>query len=219
MAVQYTIPFTFNPDYSHASLISHAGISEAQVILSDPLNWPVPVLILSGDAAVGKSHLAAQVCQTVLQRDLCADPLKSRNQANALFHLINEVHAHDGRLLIMSRQHPNQIYPGLPDLDSRLRAALHFPLKEPVDGKIRHAIFFKICADHHFSLDLATATYALNRLPQSLVALRLFCEQAARTHTKAKLSKVAAKSLIETVQSTLGETVSNPSAVAGNYLN
>ena len=209
MAVQYTIPFTVQPDYGLAALVPHAGLAKAQTALASPQDWLAPVLILSGAAASGKSHLAAQVAAEVTRWDLTTHPLHARDQADALFHTLNTVRAHGGRLLILSRRHPNRIYPDLPDLDSRLRAALHIEIEEPKAHEVRQAILFKICADHQLTLDLETATYVLNRLPQSLAALRLFCERAMQSHLKARLSKVAAKPLIQAVQSAMGETGSD----------
>ncbi len=209
MTVQYTIPFKVQPDYGLASLVPHAGLVKAQAALANPQDWLVPVLILSGAAASGKSHLAAQVAAEVRLWDLTTHPLHTRERADALFHTLNTLQVNGGRLLILSRRHPNRIYPDLPDLDSRLRSALHMEIEEPRAHEVRQAILFKICADHQLTLDLETATYVLTRLPQSLAALRLFCERALQSHFKARLSKVAAKPLIQAVQSAMGEAGSD----------
>lgn len=167
-------------------------------------DWPTDTLILSGAPASGKSHLAALGPEDLQLWDLVERPLAARAEAEALFHLLNEVRAQGQRLLILSRQHPTQIYPELPDLDSRLRAANHVTLSEPEDDALRQAILFKIATDHQLRFDLEVADYIVTRLPQTLEALRLFCQLALEQHFKAELSKVAARPLIEEIEARLG---------------
>lgn len=202
MSVQYTIPFTVQPDFSAQALIPHAGIAAARPWLGAEAQWPTSTLILSGRAATGKSHLAAlatlAACDLTVW-DLTTQPLQGMPEAERLFHLINHVQAHHGRLLILSRAHPTEIYPALPDLDSRLKAASHVNLREPEAEAQRQAILFKMATDHQLRLDLTTAAYISARLPQTLAALRSFCTLASQQHLKVKLSKIAAKPLIEAV--------------------
>lgn len=204
MSVQYTIPFTVQPDFSAQALIPHAGVQAAQAWLDGTMIWPTNTLVLSGPAACGKSHLAALTSLTIRVWDLVQRPLKTRDTANALFHLINECQAHQRPLLILSRVHPNHIYPDLPDLDSRLRAASHVQIEDPKEETIRHAILFKMATDHQLRLDLDTAAYISTRLPQTLEALWTFCARAAQSNFKAELSKIAARPLIEQIEAELG---------------
>ncbi len=204
MAVQYTIPFQVSPDFSAQALIAHAGIEAAQGWLARFPDWPTETLIISGAPASGKSHLASTRPEGLLLWDLVERPLTSREEAEALFHLLNQVRVEGQRLLILSRQHPTQLYPDLPDLDSRLRAANHVPLEEPQEDSLREAILFKMATDHQLRFDLEVAHYIVTRLPQTLEALRLFCQLALEQHSKAELSKIAARPLIAEVEAQLG---------------
>lgn len=205
MSVQYTIPFKIQPDFSLAALVVHEGISAAQAALSEPQKWPAQILVLSGAAASGKSHLAANIGRAIFKWDLTERPISNRAEAEVLFHTINEVQAREEKLLILSRVHPNQIYPALLDLDSRLKTAIHVPIVEPKTEDARIAILFKMCADHQLKIDLDTARYIVRRLPQTLAASRMLCELATLNHQKSTLSKVASKPIIEHVQKALGE--------------
>lgn len=199
MTVQYTIPFAVRPDFSRQALIPHRGLEPAQAWLARYPDWPTSTLILSGPAAGGKSHLAAHLPAHVPVWDLSTRPLTNYSEASALFHLINEQQANRAHLVILSRLHPTQIYPDLPDLDSRLKAASHVRLHEPEDAAIRQAILFKMCTDHQLRLDMDVAAYVCMRLPQTLAALRLFCVYALEHHDKAHLSKIAARPLITAI--------------------
>lgn len=198
MAEQFTIPFAHNPDFSVEALIDHAGLVDARAWLAAYPNWPQGLLVLHGPAASGKSHLAAGHTGPVW--DLVARPLSSRAEAEALFHAINHHRAHGEPLLILSRQRPAAIYPDLPDLDSRLKAAALATLREPKEEEIRQAIFLKLCADYQLRVDMDVVAYACTRLPQSLEALRRFCELAAQQATKGSLSKIAARPLVDAVE-------------------
>ena len=204
MTVQYTIPFAAEPDFSAESFIPHGGLEAAQTFLAAYPAWPTSALILSGPAASGKSHLSAPLPATLPIWDLSVRPLENRTEAEALFHLLNEQKHQGGHLLILSRQHPTEIYPGLADLDSRLKAASHVAIAEPKDEAIRQAILFKMCTDHRLKLDLDVAAYVCARLPQTLQALRLFCERAALSNFKESISKIAAKPLVEQIDLELG---------------
>ena len=198
--MQYRFPFPIAPDFSAAALIPHAGIAAAQGWLACCPDWPTETLVLSGPAASGKSHLAQLRPAGLLVWDLVDRPLTADNEAEYLFHLLNRVRAEGQQLLILSRDHPTLIYPALPDLDSRLRAANHITLDEPRDARLRTAILFKVATDHQLRLDLEVASYIVTRLPQTLEALRLFCQLALIQHAKATLSKLAARPLIEEVE-------------------
>ena len=200
MAEQFTIPFVHKPDLSGEALIPHAGLSAAREWLAAYPNWPTPALILHGPPASGKSHVSAGFNGPIL--DLSDQPL-THQRAEDLFHLLNRLKAEGGHILILAPVFPGQIYPNLPDLDSRLRASSAVGLTDPKEDAVRQAIFFKLCTDHQMRVEMETAAYVCTRLPQTNAALDLFCHRAGQELRQETLTKPAARRVIEALEAEL----------------
>ena len=152
--------------------------------------WSAPMLILTGPAGSGKSHLAAiwarRAQARVLRADETLDPEtlarhaailiedcdRVRRSEAALFHLINLLKDTGGSLLLTARQKPNFWGITTPDLLSRLRLAPTASIGEP-DSALLRAVLVKLFTDRQIRIEEDVIAYAALHLDQSL-------EEAAR---------------------------------------
>ncbi len=147
-------------------------------------DWPVPIVILAGPVGAGKSHLAAVWANMAKAIQLpAADELKLPAQSGAnvvvedigpgffdetaLFHLINEVRAHGGNLLLTSRTWPGNWGMQLPDLISRMNLARLIELNEP-DDELLQGVMAKLFADLQIEVDGPVIEYMVLRMERSL---------------------------------------------------
>jgi chromosomal replication initiation ATPase DnaA len=173
--------------------------------------WPAPVLIISGPAASGKSHLAA-----VWQKKVKAETIKPEmlisysaeqiaaaghslvfdgldlwigtEEAEAtLFHLYN-IFKEEGRsFLVTSRMTPTQSDFAIPDLASRLRAAPLATIKSP-DDILLGSVLIKLFSDRQLPLSNDVVKYILPRMERSFVAARDIVDIADRKALSQKRS-------------------------------
>ena len=87
-----------------------------------------------------------------------------------LFALYNRMHLTGGRLLLAAPTAPRELQLVLPDLKSRLAAALVFRLV-PLTDEARRAALVKAAAARGIGIPDAVATYLLRRLPRDWAAL------------------------------------------------
>lgn len=149
-------------------------------------DWPVPIVILAGPVGAGKSHLAsvwasmaeaiqlpasdqltlpAQAGANVVVEDIGAGNFNE----TALFHLINEVRAHGGNLLLTSRTWPGNWGMQLPDLTSRMKLARLIELNEP-DDELLQGVMAKLFADLQIEVDGPVIEYMVLRMERSLAS-------------------------------------------------
>lgn len=175
------------PDHSRDSFIPSPANADALALIDRWPAWPSPVVVLSGPAGSGKTHLAqiwaARAGADLLDAELLEDariptaggalvvedvgrgPVPER----ALFHLMNSVAEAGAALLITSRQ-PAATWPvHLPDLHSRLRLATPAVLAEPDEPLLRTALT-KLFADRQLLVDKAVIDYLLLRMERSMAA-------------------------------------------------
>ena len=89
---------------------------------------------------------------------------------DALFALYNRMHASGGRLLLSCPAAPRDLPLALPDLRSRLSAALVYHL-QPLDDDDKHAALIAAAAARGIGLPETVASYLLRRLPRDWPAL------------------------------------------------
>ena len=159
-------------------------------------DWAGPVLVLTGPAASGKTHLAhIWAAQTgapiILARDLTAaaagewiaegrasgalvvvaiETLPEAEQP-ALFHLINAVREQGGFLMVTASQPASQLPIALRDLASRLVAAPTVSLSPP-DETVLKATLMKQFSDRQLRVPDEVLTYLLSRMERSYQAAR-----------------------------------------------
>lgn len=153
--------------------------------------WHSPVLLLLGEAASGKTHLAtifAQLHQAVfltsaeeLQQALNlrtprilenADRLLTEQPGltEAVFHLVNHAMAEKVPLLITASRPPSQ-WVTLPDLLSRLQAAPHVTLEHPSEDMVT-AAYQKLFSDRGILVDRRVLDYLTMRSERSFEMIR-----------------------------------------------
>ena len=168
--------------------------SEAVAWIDQWPNWPVPALCLYGPKGCGKSHLAEvwrarSAALRVMARDLDGvHPDDLLGDAKGLviedadlddggglgetvcFHLYNMLKERGGHLLLTATQPPARWKVALPDLKSRLGAALVCEISPP-DDDLMVGLLLKLFADRQIQAGPQTISYILPRIERSFVAL------------------------------------------------
>lgn len=171
--------------------------------------WPAPVLILSGPAASGKTHLAAvwqekseaasikpEKLLVFSANELAAqaqhividglDPwIGERRAEETLFHLYNIFKEERRSLLITTRMAPNHIDFAIPDLASRLRAAPVASIHPP-DDMLLASVLIKLFSDRQLSASNDVIKYILPRMSRSFADAKAIVETADHMALAAK---------------------------------
>jgi len=157
-------------------------------------DWPGGKLVLIGPEGSGKSHLvriwtAAAGAPTVAAPDLPGADLPSLVAAGAvavedadrlprdgtgdrpLLHLHNLLAEAGGSLLVTARTPPRDWPVALPDLASRMQAALSVRLEAPDDALLA-SVLVKHFADRQVTVAPDVIDYAVARMERSLAAVR-----------------------------------------------
>lgn len=179
-------------------LVTPANAAAAAAVDGWP-EWPNPVLVLTGPDGSGKTHLArawAAIAGAKLEAPsklaVAAVPALMATQAlliedvapqgfdeTALFHLINHAREVKGHVLLTSRHGPEGWGVKLPDLASRLKAAMHARLGVPDDELLR-GVLVKLFADRQIGVDEAAISYMLARMERSLGMARALVAEIDR---------------------------------------
>jgi chromosomal replication initiation ATPase DnaA len=168
-------------------LVGNANQVAVALVDSWP-NWSTPVAILVGPAGSGKTHLSevwrtlsgatvvnvSELAQADLPELVAAkavllediDCLTEEAEVS-LFHLINLVKEERAHLLLTSKAGPAQIKVVLPDLASRLRAAITAELGAP-DDLLLAAILKKLFQDRQLPVPEATIRYLSVHMDRSI---------------------------------------------------
>lgn len=168
--------------------------SEAVAWIDQWPKWPVPALCLYGPSGCGKSHLAEvwrarSGALRVMARDLTGvDPDELLGDAQGLliedadqvggdgldetvcFHLYNMLKERGGHLLLTASQPPSRWKINLPDLKSRLGAALVCEISPPDDDLIV-GLLLKLFADRQIQANPQIISYVLPRMERSFASL------------------------------------------------
>lgn len=150
-------------------------------------DWPSPVVLVTGPAGSGKTHLAhiwagragariveGQGLELATLPDIRAGSALAVEDVDAgpipeapLFHLMNRVKEVGASLLLTARV-PAETWPvGLPDLRSRLRVATPAALGPPDDELLRQ-VLVKLFADRQLMIDKPVVDYLIVRMERSL---------------------------------------------------
>lgn len=185
--VQLVLPLQLRSATGRADFIV-AACNQAAVTFVDSFpNWPAPAAVLYGPPASGKSHLAAVWAQKAGARVIGAGSLEADVPDGALvvedvgpgvaeaplFALIER-----GAPLLITAQTPPGDWPVvLPDLVSRVRALLGFPLWAPDDALLM-GLAVKLFADRQVQVPENVVTAMIAGLERSPAAIRDFVELA-----------------------------------------
>ncbi|MCC5987839.1 MAG: chromosomal replication initiator DnaA [Pararhodobacter sp.] len=169
--------------------------------IEDRAGLPGGKLVLTGPRGSGKTHLAhiwasRTGARLVDPRTLAADlpvllslpaasavvlddaeALAGRQSAEeALFHLHNHLMTGGGSLLVTARHPVRDWGLWLPDLASRLTAAVHVALAPPDDALIA-AVLVKLFNDRQLTVQPALIDYLLGRMERSLASARALVDR------------------------------------------
>ncbi len=164
-------------------------------------SWPAPVLVIQGNPASGKSHLAAvwreKTQATILKPEslttMTAEEIFAKNNAfvldgldpwlgdhaaeTTLFHLYNMLKEAQKTMLITMRMAPCHADFVIPDLASRFRAAPAVSIEAP-DDDLLGAVLRKHFSDRQLSIGDDVINYLLPRMERSFAAIRDLAEAA-----------------------------------------
>ncbi|MBP2547335.1 chromosomal replication initiation ATPase DnaA [Neorhizobium galegae] len=186
-AEQLPLALTHDAATGRDDLLIAAPVSAAVAIIDAWPHWPSPVVILTGPAGSGKSHLASiwreksgataihpmaggdAAMQAAAGPVLFEDADRSGFDENALFHVINSVKEHRTSLLMTARLWPMSWSVSLPDLRSRLKAATVVEIGEP-DEDLLGQVIIKLFADRQLHIDDRIVAYIVQRMERSMEA-------------------------------------------------
>ena len=172
-------------EVSYASRDYHEGEANAlaRAMLSRPDGWPQGKLILVGEEAAGKTHLAhiwaevhgaAMMTATALERrapgpvvvDNADHVAGDAEKEEALFHLHNNLASEGYPLLMTAKMPPVSWAIALPDLRSRMEATTITRI-DPPDDETLTAMVGKLMHDRQLNPAPGLASYLTRRMGRS----------------------------------------------------
>jgi chromosomal replication initiation ATPase DnaA len=188
---QLVLPLEIRSAQGRADFIVTPANQQAVAFLDSYPHWRAPAVTLFGPAASGKSHLAAVWADKAGATVLEAAGLESGVPEGALvvenvtqgvpeaplFALLER-----GAPLLLTAQLPPAEWPeklhlGLPDLVSRTRALLAFPLWAPDDALLM-GLAVKLFADRQVQVPENVVAHMIRSLERSPAAIRDFVARA-----------------------------------------
>ena len=184
---QLVLPLEVRSTSGRADFIVVPGNQQAVAFLDSWPAWPAPAVALYGPPASGKSHLAAVWAQKAGARTIAATSLLESVPLGALvvedaqpgvaeaslFALLER----GAPLLITAQTPPAEWQVALPDLVSRLRALLAFPLWTPDDALLM-GLAVKLFADRQLQVPENVVLHMVRSLERSPAAIRDFVARA-----------------------------------------
>jgi len=194
-AQQIPLDLSMRPALGREDFLIGPGNADAVAWIDRWPDWPAPLLVISGPAASGKSHLAAvwgDKSEAVLVgpdalNNKTADELSglgktlvidgidlwlgSRDAETTLFHLYNIFKEEQRTFLVTSRMNPTQSDFVIADLASRFRAAPVATIKSP-DDMLLASVLIKLFTDRQLPVGNEVISYILPRMERSFVAAR-----------------------------------------------
>jgi chromosomal replication initiation ATPase DnaA len=187
---QLVLPLQTRAALGRADFIVAPGNAQAVAFIDSWPGWPAPAAALHGPPASGKSHLAAVwaartgavIVAASQLRDapppessapLVVEDVEQAVWEPALFALLER----GAPLLLTAQTPPPQWRAGLPDLVSRYRALLSFPLWAPDDALLA-GLAGKLFADRQLIVPDTVIAHMIARLERSPGAIRDFVARA-----------------------------------------
>jgi chromosomal replication initiation ATPase DnaA len=202
LPAQLILPLPIYPALGREDFIVSPANAEAVAFVDSYPDWPAPIGVLYGPSGSGKSHLtrawAARAHAPIIKassldevaaarlppgalavEDVDGAPPASRD--GALFAMVER-----GRALLLTGREPPAQWPVLlPDLASRFRALLAFPLWAP-DERLLASLARKLFADRQLRVPESVVSRMVATLERSPEAIRDF---VARLDAKALAEK------------------------------
>lgn len=193
MPVQLPLPLKPRQHFRREDFLVGPGNAQAVAFLDAWPNWPAPAAVLYGPSGAGKTHLAqvwaeltgAAVFEAAAVDDTAEIPrapvaienvvLPDDALERTLFALIERSQP----LLMTATEPPERWQVQLPDMVSRCRAMLSFPLWAP-DEDLLESLAEKLFAVRQLSVPKAVITEMIRSLERSPKAVRDFVARADR---------------------------------------
>jgi chromosomal replication initiation ATPase DnaA len=201
MSAQIPLPLQTRPKLSRADFIVGPGNSAAVTYIDSWPSWQGPSVAIYGPTGSGKSHLAgvwaersgaeiievAALSEAILARrspfaveNVDSTPL-SREAETVLFALLER----GQNLLLSGHEQPSEWPAQLPDLKSRLKALLAFPIWAP-DDELLAGLGRKLFADRQLTVPDAVIGQMIRSLERAPGAIRDFVARADAAALAAK---------------------------------
>jgi len=167
---------------SAETILTGSSLEPVFAALNGVANWPFRAAVLAGPPRSGKSLIARWFAQSGLgdaHDDADATP------EDALFHRWNRAQAEGRPLLIVSNRGPGAWPVALPDLASRLGAALMIEIGAPDDDLLR-ALVESHAARRGLALGEGVMAYIMPRLERSHAAAEALVETIDRLSLERK---------------------------------
>lgn len=185
---QLPLDLGHRPALGRGSFLSGPSNATALAMIDRWPDWPDGKLVLTGPEGAGKTHLvhiwaersgaAIQPADAPGDGDLApgtmavavedADRIAGRRQPEErLFHLHNQLRERGGFLLVTGRTPPARWSFQLPDLASRLCAAVAVEV-DPPDDTLLEGVLVKLFADRHIRVGPRLVPYLARRIDRSL---------------------------------------------------
>ena len=190
---QLILDLARGPSYDPDQFLVSASNALAHAMVDTWPAWSDPVVLLTGPAGAGKSHLGSiwasrSHARVVRPGDalnigdwrtpvvaLVEDCDRAAYPEAGLFHLLNIVKESGGWLLLTARTPPARWSIATPDLISRLRLAPSVAIREPDSALIR-AVIVKLFADRQIRIEADVVSYASLHCDRSLEAISAFVD-------------------------------------------
>lgn len=192
LPAQLPLPLATPPALGRADFIVAPANEEAVAFIDSFPRWPAPAGALYGPPGSGKSHLAgawatiagalvvpaallSQAWVAALEpgRAIAVEDVDSGVDEAALFALFH----HPGPLLLTGREPPGAWPAALPDLKSRFRALLAFPLWAPDDALLAQ-LTRKLFTDRQLAVPDPVVMRIVRSVERSPAAVRDFVARA-----------------------------------------
>lgn len=157
---QIALPLASGSASPSRIVVGNANAQAAEALLA-PETWPFRTAVLTGPPRSGKSLLARWFAQS--GRGEAIDNAQQLDEA-ALFHRWNRAQEESTALLIVGGQPPWEI--ALPDLRSRLSAALQLEVAQP-DDAMAEELLFALAEQRGLPLGAEAAGYLVPRASRS----------------------------------------------------
>ena len=166
---QIALPLTQRSSADPARIIVGNANARAHEALSDPTSWPYGTAVLAGLPRSGKSSLGRWLAdQSATRFNLSVLDDADRMEENALFHRWNAAQEKGEKLLLIVGSQPWNI--ALPDLRSRLGAAMQLEIGEPDDAMIT-GLIEAIAEQRGLALAEGAAEYLVPRTERSFAGI------------------------------------------------
>ncbi len=182
---QLPLPLPHETSFAREDFLPAPSNAAALALIDNWPRWPAPLMLLTGPAGSGKSHLVSIFANvsgaTRLGGGDHLDPQAAIHSAAIVlddadrtgaeeaqfFHLLNRARAGGVQVLMTARAPPDLWGVATPDLLSRLRLA---PIVEiaPPEPALIEAVLVKLFSDRQIEVETSLAAYIARRLDRSL---------------------------------------------------